>query len=135
MSDRANFTGKTKTAAHKRSAGICECHLIPHVFKTACRQPLVEGRIRYEHINVDHNSKDNSLENCATLRIECWRYKTDHYDKRIISKTKKQHRGAIGAKTSRHPMPGGRRSRFKHKMDGSIQDRLTGKLIRGPRRR
>lgn len=118
---RAEFSGKTRDAAHERSGGICECHLIPHVFPDPCRQPLTEGRIRYEHIDPDHNSKDNSLGNCAALRTECWRYKTDKYDKPVVAKTKRQARRARGIpRSGSRPMPCGRNSPFKKLFGGKV---------------
>lgn len=87
---RLEFKNETKRAAYDRSAGICECHRISHVFSTPCGQKLTDGRIRYEHIICDAMDPDNSLENCAVLTVACWRYKTDKYDLPTIAKSNRQ---------------------------------------------
>lgn len=100
---RNEFSAKTREAAHKRSGGLCELHLIlghcgSDVGTRVCISKLGEGTTFYEHINPDYNSKDNSLQNCACLCRACWRWKTRTYDLPLIAKTKRQHRRAIGIK-------------------------------------
>ena len=114
-----------KRAAINRSGGICECHRLmpirginPH----GCNQPLIWGRIRFEHIVCDGIGGEPTLENCAVLRIECWRIKTDAYDQGMVAKTKRQaakHTGTF--RPSRHPMPGGRESKWKKPMRGRTE--------------
>lgn len=127
---RLEFTSPTKRDAYKRSNGVCECHLIPHVFKTPCRQRLTDGRVRYEHIICDAMDPDNSLGNCAVLTTACWRYKTDNYDLPVIAKMKRQgdRRQCIKSRKGR-ALPGGRDSNVKFKMNGQRVDRRTGERI------
>ena len=106
---RNEFTRKTKRAAFDRANGICECHLIPHVFRSPCGLPLQPPRINYEHVDPDAISKRNDLDNCAALRRECWRYKTDHYDKKVVAKSNRVRDRYIGAKMPRQPFRGWRR--------------------------
>lgn len=124
---RNNFTKATQRAAYERSGGICECHLIPHVFRNPCGRPLEDSRIRYEHIDPDAISHRNDIDNAAALRIECWRFKTDKYD---LPKIAKSNRVRDNARCVRDPhrrrMPGGRDSNTKIKMDGTVVDRRTG---------
>ncbi len=110
---RAEFTRKTKRAAFDRSSGQCECSRIPHVFPNPCGQPFDSKGIRYEHIEPDAIGKKNDLDNCAALRKQCWRYKTDKYDKPVIAKSNRVRDRYIKAKTSRFPMVGGRGTKWK----------------------
>ena len=84
---RNNFTAATKREAYERSNGICECHLIPHVFKVACGRPLGPGNTFYEHVNPDAICGRNDLDNCAVLTKTCWRIKTDTHDLPVIAKS------------------------------------------------
>ncbi len=70
---RNNFTAATKREAFERAAGVCECSLIPHVFKVACGCALSPGNTFYEHIDPDAISGRNDLDNCAVLTKTCWR--------------------------------------------------------------
>lgn len=121
---RNNFSPATKRLAYDRSNGICECHLIPHVFPQPCYQPFDSKGIRYEHIDPDAISHRNDLGNCAALRTPCWRYKTDRYDRKVIAKsnhTRDRHRG-IRPNVFR-PIPGTRASGWRHKMAGGWERR------------
>jgi 5-methylcytosine-specific restriction enzyme A len=55
---------------------------------------------------------------------KCHRLHTSTVDAPRIAKTKRQHAAHIGAKSpSRNPLPGGRNSRWKRKLDGTIVER------------
>lgn len=128
---RLEFKNGTKRAAYERSAGVCECHLIPHVFDKPCGQPLTDGRIRYEHIICDAMDPDNSLENCAVLTVACWRYKTDKYDLPTIAKSNRQRdRSRCIKRAAGRKLPGGRDSDIKFKLNGQRVNRHTGQPIR-----
>lgn len=125
---RNNFTSATKREAFERSRGTCECHLIPHVFKNPCRQPFDSKGIRYEHIDPDAISKRSDLDNCATLRTPCWRYKTDSYDRKVIAKSNHtldrtrgirptQHRPLVGSLASGVKKPLNDRGHFARPVD------------------
>ena len=86
---RREFPTSVKREAHKRAKGICECHLIPHVFAVFCGLPLGIGNTFYEHVNPDGNDGPPTLDNCAVLTKTCWKYKTDSYDKRLVAKTRR----------------------------------------------
>lgn len=122
---RLEFTNPTKRAALARSGGICECHRIPHIFETPCGQKLGDGNTFYEHIVCDALSPDNSLDNCAALTRNCWRYKTDSYDKPVIAKAKRNFDRANGIKAQGRKLPGGRFSNMKIRMNGQVVDRRT----------
>lgn len=99
---RAEFTKPTKREALKRAGGKCEASgaifgLDPG---RRCEASLGNG-VRFEHVDPDANSKDNSLENCLAVCPVCWRWKTDHYDKPLVAKTLRQqdkHNGITGPK-------------------------------------
>jgi hypothetical protein len=50
----------------------------------------------------------------------CHRQHTAKVDAPLIAKVKRIHQRHIGAKKSRNPMPGGRGSKWKKRMDGSV---------------
>src|ERR1035437_10319237 len=80
MSRRDEFPRSVKLEALERSGGICECHLIPHVFEVFCGLPLGVGNTYFEHVLPDNISKDNSLSNAACLTKTCFRFKTDYHN-------------------------------------------------------
>lgn len=130
MTPRAEFPSSVKRAALERSKGICECHLIPHVFPVACGRPIGPGNTFYEHIDPDAISKRGDIDNCAVLSRTCWRIKTDSYDKPVIAKSRRIRDMNFGIKARfRKRLPGGRDSNFKIKMDGTVVDRRTGERV------
>ncbi len=121
---RLEFSAKTKRAAFERSRGVCECHLVPMLNRpNGCGMKLTEGRVRYEHIVPAEMGGDNSLDNAAALSLGCWREKTDTYDRKVIAKSNHSRDRARGigrrSKWSR-PLPCGRDSGWKKKMDGTV---------------
>lgn len=127
---RNNFTKETKRLAFERSNGICECHLIPHVFKVACGCKLTDGNTFYEHIDPDAISGRNDLDNAAALTKTCWSFKTNSYDKRVIAKSNRtldRSRGIRGAQFN--PLPGTKASGIKMPMRPYARpiDRRTGR--------
>lgn len=127
---RNNFSADTKRQAHARANGICECHLIPHVFPQPCGRPLTAGNIFYEHVIPDRVSGRNDLDNCAALTKTCWKIKTATYDQRTVARVRKRedrHRGIRPAPT----LPGSRIDPFKKKLSGLVADRRTGEPWRG----
>lgn len=95
---RNNFSSETKRSAHERSKGICECHMIPHVFEVFCGLPLGPGNTFYEHVNPDKISGRNDLDNAAVLSRTCWKHKTTTYDLPTIAKVKRNEDRARGIK-------------------------------------
>lgn len=119
---RNNFTAQTKRDAHKRSAGICECHLIPWLRRpNGCGARLSNGNTFYEHIDPDAISSRNDIDNCAVLVKTCWREKTDHYDRKVIAKSNHTRDRARGIRrpTFGRPLPGTRASGIKLSMNGA----------------
>lgn len=124
---RLNFTTDTQRKALARSKGICECHLIPHVFKVSCGLPLGNANTFFEHINPDGLRKDNSLDNCAVLTRTCWKFKTHRYDQQVVARAKRVSDKNNGIRDPwRQKLPGGRGSFLKKKMNGQVVIRATG---------
>jgi len=124
---RLNFTTDTQRKALARSKGICECHLIPHVFKVFCGLPLGNANTFFEHINPDGLRKDNSLDNCAALTRTCWKFKTRSFDQRVVARAKRVSDKNSGIRNPwKRKLPGGKHSPFKLKIGGGVVDRRTG---------
>jgi len=104
---RAEFTKATKREALKRAGGICEAVGAWYGLADGerCHIPLNHG-VDFDHIILDANSKDNSLENCAAVCIPCHRYKTAKHDTPLAAKTRRQQDKANGIKKrSSFPKP------------------------------
>ena len=79
-----------------------------------CRAPLSYG-VEFDHIILDANSKDNSLENCAAVCIKCHRWKSANHDIPLAAKTVRQQDKAAGIRSpSRWP------SKWRRKMNGEV---------------
>lgn len=91
MSDRRNFTRPTKREALRRSGLLCEAVGAMYGLRAAqrCNAPLSYG-VEFDHVILDANSKDNSLENCAAVCKQCHKYKTRHHDTPLAAKTQRQ---------------------------------------------
>lgn len=127
---RNEFSSVTKREAYQRSRGICECHLIPHVFDVACGVELNSRTgIFYEHIDPDAISHRNDIDNCAVLTKTCWSYKTNSHDKPTIAKSNRVQDRARGIRSiSRRPLIGTVASGIKLRIGGGRPiDRRTGR--------
>lgn len=75
-----------------------------------------------EHVNPLWLNGDNSAENRAPAHVKCARAKTsDEATERAKGRDVAERH--FGAKQSPRPMPFGRRSRYKKKIDGTIIER------------
>lgn len=85
---RKEFTKKTMRLALKRSGMLCEAVGPMYGLEAGkrCNAPLSTG-VEFDHIVLDANSKDNSLENCSATCIKCHRWKTAHHDIPMAAKT------------------------------------------------
>lgn len=111
---RSEFTRAVKAAAFLRANGHCEC----------CTAKLSSGNMEYDHRIPDALGGEATLENCVVLCRTCHRAKTTKQDVPAIAKAKRREALHIGAKSpSRNPMPFGRKSKWKRKMDGTIVER------------
>lgn len=117
---RNEFTKPTKRAALKRAGGRCEAvgrwYGLPSGQR--CEAPLSHG-VEFDHVDLDANSHDASLANCAAVCPKCHGFKTRTRDIPIAAKTLRQQDKAAGIR-KRSTMPGSRKSKFKRKMDGTV---------------
>jgi hypothetical protein len=95
---RREFNTKTRKAALLRSGMVCEAVGVWYGLPSGqrCATSLSLG-VEYDHIVLDANSKDNSLENCAAVCIKCHRFKTAKHDTPTAAKTVAQ--SFMGMKT------------------------------------
>jgi hypothetical protein len=98
---RREFSKKTQREAFQRSGFKCEAIGTMYGLPAGqrCNADLAYG-VEYDHIVLDANSKDNSLENCAAVCIKCHRWKTAHHDIPMAAKTMRQQDRARGIKSA-----------------------------------
>lgn len=103
---RANFTKPVKREALKRSGGLCEATGGWYGLEPGkrCNAPLSYG-VEFDHIILDANSKDNSLDNCAAVCIACHKHKTAKIDVPTAAKTVRQRDKALGIRGNKQKIP------------------------------
>ena len=106
---RTNFSKAVKAAAWARCAGLCEC----------CRLPI-RGTPQYDHVLPDTLGGDATLANCMVLCHGCHAAKTYGHDRPRNDKAVRVLEKNAGIRKSVRPMAGGRRTRWKKKMDGTV---------------
>ncbi|GHC79632.1 HNH endonuclease signature motif containing protein [Limoniibacter endophyticus] len=96
------FTKKTMRLALERSGLKCEA--VGKMYGLAngsrCNAPLSYG-VEFDHIILDANSHDNSLDNCAAVCIKCHKHKTAKHDIPMAAKTVRQQDKHLGVKSPR----------------------------------
>lgn len=109
---RREFSKKIKLSAFERCKGFCE----------KCTAKLRPGQFEYDHDLSDAMGGEPTLENCVVACSACHKEKTTNQDVPLIAKSNRirnRHQGIKKARRGR-PMPGGRDSPFKIKMNGEI---------------
>lgn len=103
---RREFTKQTKRDALKRSGMLCEAVGTMYGLDAGkrCNARLGHG-VEYDHIVLDANSKDNSLENCAAVCIKCHKHKTAKHDIPMAAKTVRMQDKANGIRRQSAPIP------------------------------
>lgn len=96
---RTEFSKPVRRAALERSQMRCEAVGRMYGLEDGirCTMPLSHG-VNFDHIVLDANSKDNSLENCAAVCIRCHSWKTRKHDIPMAAKTVRQKDKALGIK-------------------------------------
>lgn len=99
---RNEFSKATKRLALARSQMRCEAVGRMYGLEDGirCTMPLAHG-VNFDHIVLDANSKDNSLENCAAVCIRCHDWKTRKHDIPMAAKTVRQQDKALGIKSNK----------------------------------
>jgi 5-methylcytosine-specific restriction enzyme A len=125
---RREFPKPVKREAAARSQGRCEA-----VWDgVRCDTKLPSGGFHYDHDLPDWMGGEPTLENCRVLCLKCHRQKTTWQDQPAIARAKRIQDREIGIRRGTgRGLPGGRKSPFKLKMDGTVVDRKTGKPWRG----
>lgn len=91
MANRKEFSTKTRKAALLRSGKRCEASGVFYGLPEGqrCTADLSLG-VQYDHLILDANSKDNSLENCRAVCPKCHGWKTANRDTPTAAKTVRQ---------------------------------------------
>ncbi len=86
-----------------------------------CGGKIVAGEVwEVSHVRPLELGGEDELTNMAPAHYRCHRDQTAQEDVPRIRKAQRQQRAHIGAKTSKNPLPGGRGSPWKKKLDGSV---------------
>jgi 5-methylcytosine-specific restriction endonuclease McrA len=109
---RVRITAKMRADIFLRHGGVCHmCSLKVH--------PGEEWDVSHE-IPLEAGGKDDDT-NWYVAHRKCHRLHTAAVDAPLIAKTKRMHQRHIGAAPkSKTPLPGGRNSKWKRRMDGTV---------------
>ena len=110
MAKRKTISVKVRVALFQKHDGVC--HL--------CGGKINVGEAwEVEHVIPFAMGGDDTEDNLRPAHTKCHKVKTVE-DVGNIAKAKRREARHIGAKVSKSPMPFGRQSKFKRKMDGTV---------------
>lgn len=111
---RGRLSTRAKLAIWEKEKGLCY----------VCGAKLRPGNYIFEHVRALELGGEDGVDNirltckpCATEKT-----KTDHH---MAAKAKRQKSAALGLKKSKTPLPFGKGSQWKRKLDGSVVRRNT----------
>ena len=107
---------RVRMRVFERYAGICQC---------GCTTPIAGKPWQVDHRQALINGGSNSEGNLVPLLTEHHKIKT-HADVQTKAKTARMKAAHLGVKAKGRPMPAGKASKFKRKMDGRVVRRDTG---------
>ncbi len=114
MGKRQEFPKRVKLQAWERANGKCE----------GCGALLRPGSFDYDHTLPDTMGGEPTLDNCKVLCRGCHDQKTFKSDIPIIAKSNRVLARHAGIKRqSSRPLPGGRKSPWRKKMNGEVVPR------------
>lgn len=115
------FSKEVKRQALARAQGKCEAvgplYGLPEGVR--CNANLGMG-FDWDHVVAWSISGDSGADNCACICRPCHRFKSTKHDTPRAAKTKRQADKANGIRNDRGRMAGGKKSRFKKKLDGTV---------------
>ena len=111
---RKSLTTKQRVAIFQAADGVCDicqgCIQVGERWEVSHRIPLALG------------GKDESG-NMYPAHAKCHRAHTSDVDVPAIAQAKRREAQHLGARQSRNPLPGGRNSKWRKKLDGSVVPR------------
>jgi len=106
---RGNLSARRKLAIWEREKGFC----------MICGIKLITGGFIFEHVKAlelgGSDTDDNIRLTCKPCATE--KTKIDHS---LTAKAKRSKTAVLGLKESKTPLPFGKKSKFKKKLDGTI---------------
>ena len=106
---RGSISGRRKLAIWEREHGKC----------MVCATKLLPGKFIFEHVRPLGLGGEDTDDNIRLTCKGCASEKTKA-DMAAITKAKRQKAAHLGLKKSKTPLPFGRGSKFKKKMDGTV---------------
>jgi 5-methylcytosine-specific restriction endonuclease McrA len=106
---RGAISGRRKLAIWEREHGKC----------MVCGIKLIPGKFIFEHVRPLGLGGEDTDDNIRLTCKGCASEKTKA-DMAAITKAKRQKTAHLGLKKSKTPLPFGRGSKFKKKMDGTV---------------
>lgn len=119
---RIEFSKDVKKQARARSGDACEAEgpLYGHRPGVRCGEDMRTKGYRYDHINPVEQSQDATLGNCLVVCPTCHDFKTRTRDIPMLAKGRRIAEKREGLRPSSRPMPCGRNSPLKKKMNGEV---------------
>jgi 5-methylcytosine-specific restriction enzyme A len=113
MTKRKSFTDAQRLKIFLHHKG--ECHL--------CKRKIAPGEAwEVEHDKAKGLQGTDDLPNTKPAHIDCHAHKT-RQDVAIMRKADRQGKKHLGLRKSRNPLPGSRGSKFRKRMDGTVEIR------------
>jgi len=109
---RGHLSGKRKLAIWEREKGRC----------MICNEKLLVGGFIYEHVIALELSGTDTDDNIRLTCKPCAKEKTKK-DHQMTAKAKRTKQTHLGLKESRSPLPYGKTSKWKRKLDGTVVPR------------